>query len=458
MVKKTVQKGRVYVETTKGFFPYETLQKAEIQSNSKQLDSTLKWMTLNNLVPPPYNPIQLLGLYESNSIFWRCVNQLAIDVAGLGYSLPLRDDKKDNEGELNRINEFLDHKNSDDDRIRGIFKKLLIDWGVLGYFGIEVARNIKGDVAELYHVPAHTLKVHKSKRKYCQVRNNQKAWFKKFGEPKNINVKTGKIMSGKSRGKEVANELIFGKNHYPKSDHYGAPNILSAIGDVVGLIGLRDYNLAFFENYGVPSALIVLEGEWEIGSDKVVRDFLNKELKGNENAHRSLVVSQPNNCKFHYEKLSVDVKEGSFKLYEKQRQEDILIAYSMPPERIGIRVVGKLGGNVAEEATKVYVQSVVEPLQLDLEEIMNDQLIQSEIYRFKFNDIDTRDLIALSERLVKEVGSAIKTPNQAINEIGVYKPYPEGDKYYIATNLIPVGEVEDENKLSKEDEDLAANA
>lgn len=449
MAKAKVKKGRaVYVETSKGVYPYEMLQKAET-TNSKQLQAVSKWMTMNDLMPPPYPPMSLLNLYESNSVFFRCVNQLAIDVAGLGWSLQLKEDKTDNKPELNRLNEFLKHKNSDDDKLRNIFKKLLIDWGSIGYFGLEIARNNKGDIGELFHVPSHTLKVHKDKKKYAQVRNNKKVWFKKFGEEGNISAKTGKEFTGRGNRRDRANEMIFYKNYYPKSDYYGVSNIISAVGDIMGLIGLRDFNLAFFENYGIPAALIVLEGDWDDDAPDIVSDFINKEAKGASNAHRTLVIAQPDKCKFTYQKLGVDVKESSFKLYEKTRQEDILIAYSMPPERIGIRIVGKLGGNVAEEATKIYVQGVVEPLQLDLEEII-DEILQSEIYDFKFKDIDTRDLIALSERLTKEVGSGMKTPNEARNELGE-KPYDGGDKFYVGSNLVEAGEAETIG-LSKEDE------
>ncbi len=444
VAKEKIEKGRVFVQTTKGIVPYHILQKAqEDVGNSQQLQATQKWMTLNDLVPPPYDPMSFLNLYESNSVFYRCVGQLAIDIAGLGWSLQLRDDKKDSTSEHGRITELLENINPDEP-FRKILEKLLIDWGIIGYFGLEVARNRKQDIAEIYHVPAHTLRVHKDRDKYCQIRNNKKAWFKKFGITQNISTKTGKDISGNSR--DAANELIFYKNYYPKSDYYGAPNILSAVGDIMGLIGLRDYNLAFFENYGVPAALIVLEGDWDVGSDKKISEFLNTELKGSENAHRTLVVTQPDKCKFHYEKLGVEVKESSFKLYEKTRQEDILIAYSMPPQRIGVQVVGKLGGNMAEEATKIYVQSVVEPLQLDIESIINNLLIQSEIYRFKFNDIDTRDKDALSDRLVKEIGVGLKNPNEGRNELGL-KPYPEGDKFFMQSSLIPIGEAEEVNKF-----------
>ena len=225
----------------------------------------------------------------------------------------------------------------------------------------------------------------------------------------------------------------------------------------MGLIGLRDYNLAFFENYGIPAALIVLEGGWDPDSQNKIAEFINKESKGSANAHRTLVVSSPSGVsaeenKFHYEKLSVDVKEGSFKLYEKSRQENILVAYSMPSQRIGITpTVGKLGGNVAAEQTKLYVQGVVEPLQLDFEEIINNQLLQSEIYDFKFKDIDTRDLIAISEKNNKEIASGARSPNEARNELGL-KPYVMGDKFYVGSNLIEAGEADVDTKLSKEDE------
>lgn len=451
MAEKKIQKGSVYIETSKGVLPYEMLRKAEIKSSSKQLQQYQEWLTENGLIPPPYTPKSFLTLYESNPIFWRCVNQLATDVAGLGWKLHIREDKKDDKKELTRLNDFLKHPNPDES-FRSLLRQFLIDWGTIGWFGIECSRNQLGEVGEIFYVPAHTLRVHKKKKKYAQIRNNKKVWFKKFGEVKDISAKDGTPMAGKGKGR--ANELIYYRNFYPKSDFYGVPNIISAVGDVIGMIGLRDYNLAFFENFGIPAALIVLEGEWEPNSDKKVSNFINKEIKGTDNAHRTLVVKQPNECKFHYQKLGIEVKEASFKLYEQARRDDILIAYSMPPDRIGVqRRVGSLSGSIAEEATKIYVQSVVEPLQLDLEEIINNKLLQSEVYEFKFKNVDLRDYDKLVERLIKEVGHAIKTPNEARNELGL-KPYEGGDKFYIASSLLHIGEPNLGDELSKAEKEF----
>ena len=444
--KKQIKKSSVYIETSKGVYPYEVLQKAE-KTTSKQVKLSNKWLSENDLIPPPYSPDTLLTLYESNPIFWRCVNQLAIDVTGLGWNLQLIEGKTKSESELKRLHEFLDSPNKNE-ALRSIFKSLLIDWGAIGDFGIEVVRNNKQEVAEIYHVPAQTINVHSSNEKYCQKRNQKKVWFKKFGLEENISAKDGEKTTGKS--KDSANELIFYKNNYPRSDYYGVPNAISAIGDILGLIGLRDYNLAFFENYGVPSAIIVLEGDWDEGADRKIAKFLNKEVQGTDNAHRTLVVTQEENCKFTYEPIESKVKEGSFRLYEQTRRDDILIAYSMPPERIGIRVTGALGANVALEATRSYVQGVVEPLQTDIEDIVNGKLLNSEIYTFKFENIDLRNYTEEVERMNKQIEHGVLTPNEVRNELGL-KPYPDGDKFYLMSNLLAIGEPPAE--LSKTEKD-----
>jgi len=440
------KKGNVLVQTTKGIYAYDLLAKAKKES-SKQLKQNQQFLTQAGLVEPPYSPAAFLVLLESNVTFARCVKQIAIDVAGLGWSLQLRTDKKDDKTELERIQAFLEHPNPGCS-FRAVLKELLIDWGSIGWFGLEVIRaKDKEHVAEIYHVPAYTIKVHREKNKYCQIRDTKKVWFKKFGYEKDITAKDGRESKTKSN---AANELIFHKNYYPRSDYYGVPDVLPAIGDVIGAISQRDYNLAFFQNYGIPAAIIVLEGEWEEGSDKQVKQFVNNRLRGTENAHSTMVVKQPDGCKFIYTPLVGNPKEGSFKLYEQERRNNIMIAYSMPPERIGVRVIGKLGGNVASEATKIYVQSVIEPLQLDLEEIINDKLLQSEIYEFKFNDIDCRNYDAEVTQHNSLVEHGIETPNEARRDLGIGKGYPEGDKFYIGSAFVEVGEPDE--LLSKAEE------
>jgi PBSX family phage portal protein len=441
-----IKKGSVYIQTSKGVFPQSILKSAEIAKPSKQIKAENKWILQNGLIQPPYPFKVFQELREASSVFDSCVKQIASDVAGNGWTLNLREGQKDNKQEYGRLKAFLDNPNPEDS-LRRMFEQLIMDLGTIGNFALEIARDTEGKVVNTYYIPAHTIRVHKSKEKYCQVRDVKKVWFKSVGNEENISSKTGETAT---EDNDIAHELIYYKNFYARSDYYGMPDILSAIGSVMGLVGLRDYNLSFFENYGVPAAIIILEGQWEDGSDKKITEFLDTEIKSSNNAHKTLTVMQPDGCKFTYQKLNVDVKESSFKLYEQMRRDDILMVYSMPPERIGIRVTGSLGGNVAEEATKIYLSSVVEPLQADLEEVVNNYLLKSEVYEFKFKDVDIRNLTADVDRMSKEIEHGLSTPNEARAELG-RNPYPEGDVFYMLSSLIPIGDANaDMSKTEKE--------
>ncbi len=437
------KKGRVYIATDQGRIV--SANKLErIEKSSQQIEKENLSMMDKGLIARPYNCDTFLELYESNPVFFATVNQVARDVAGLGWKLLLREGKEENKTEKEELETFL-KKPNDKESLRNLFKSLLIDWGVIGYYGIEPVRNDGGKVAEMYRVPARTLWAHKDREKFCQQREGKCVWFKQFGAEKNINMETGD--EGEFKNKN-ANELIYSKNDYPRNDYYGMPYILPAVGSVFSLIGIRDFNLSFFTNYGIPAYLVTLEGDWEDGSEKKITDYLNNEVRGSDNAHKTLVLTQPEGCKAVFDALSTEVKEGSFKLYQQILREDILASYSMPPYRLGINIVGKLGGSNIMEATEIYKNGVVEPLQMDLESIMNDKIIKEgmsfESYEFKFNDLDIRDLGVEIERYNKLIEHAAMTPNQAITLLGLGETYTEGNKYYVMSSLIEIGESDKE--------------
>lgn len=456
---KAITKGKgkaMFVRTNKGIYPMSALDgfaitKTEyVSGDSKQLKQLNDFISQNGLIDPIYSGSAFLSLYESTPVFYACVQQIAKDVAGLGWTLNLEEGENKDDNQVKAAKDFLKNINPEMP-LRMLFKELLIDWGTIGYFGIEIVRDKTDKISKAYRLPAHTLWMHESKKKFCQIRDEKKRWFRAFNAPK-IRAEDGKEDTNGD-----ATEVIYYKNPYPKSDYYGVPNIISAVGDVIGLISARDYNINFFSNYGIPTAIITLTGEWEEDAEEKIKKFLSSEVKGLENAHRSLVLSQTEECKVEVTPIDTNVKEGSFNIYERTRKENILISYSMPPERIGVRVTGELGGNVAQEATKVYVSGVVDPLQQDMEDIINLLLDSLEVnsYTFKFNDIDIRDTKVLTELLCKQVEHGIKSPNQARRILGD-QPYEGGDRYYILSNLLPIDSVPlpgDDELLEEDDED-----
>lgn len=451
--------GNSYIYTSKGLFPISVLKTAENKKRktaSKQLKEDKQWMSDKGLVPYPFEVATLLELKDNCAYFDKCVKQIAKDVMGQGWRLELKEGKKESQKEKEQILYFIENSGGDrDETFEETLERGLIDWGFIGWWGWEVSRDDKGLVNGLWHVPAQTFYVHESHEKYCQKRSQKEAWFKRFGLEDDISLTTGADITeerikelkedpdSKKAEDETANELIYYKNYYPQSEFYGAPNILPSIGAVMGLIGVRDYNLAFFENYGIPAALIILKGRWSKDTAKQITDFIDVELKGSEQSHKTFCIHPNKDSEFEYIKLGIEIKEGSFKLYQKSLRDEILLDYSMPPYRIGVAEVGALGGSTAGESTKIYAQSVIAPLEDVVERLVTKKLFQqglkADSYIFQLNELNLEDLDAEAARDAIYFGIGALTSNQILKHQGK-EGYPEGDQYFVNTSFVPVGE------------------
>jgi len=441
-IEEKTEYGEVFVATDKGLFPISILKQAASKrgGKSKQLKEE-HWAIEHGLVPHPYAVGEFLAMQDNCGYFDACVRQIASDVIGQGWKLIPVKEGQENAKEKDDITEFLLDPNADSDEdIADIVEKSVIDWGVIGWWAFEVARDSDGKVNGLWHTPAHTIKVHKSKLKYCQTRNSKKMWFRKFGSDEKISAATGEVVKSSVN---FANEMLFGKRYYPASDYYGVPAILPSVASVFGLMGIRDYNLSFFENYGVPQALVVLKGRWKAASAKKITDFIDVEIKGSANAHKTLVIKPPRDGDVTWIPLANKVDEAAFKIYIKILQQDVLSSYKMPPYRIGIAEVGSLGGGVAEEMTKIYGNSIVAPLKKSSANMITKKIMRQglgyETYRFEWLPLDTRDMDALVKRLQTLVSIGAMTPSMAAVEVG--RPaYAEGEQYFVAANYVPIGE------------------
>lgn len=470
--KTELRKGKAFIYTSKGHLvSLKKLDRYEVKKTSKQLKEDRQYFKEKGLVSPPYDPSVFLDYYESNGYLMRSVDQVAQDVGGLGYTLKpkeevdLKANKKAQEIK-GKMDKLLLRPNDEDSLIQ-ILKRLITDWGSMGWWCLEIVRNMKDEIAELHYVPAHTIRVHEKSNKFCQVRyiKGKKAhrWFKNFGYEKDVHKDSGeeKQKNGITEA-DRANELIFYKNFTSRSDYYGTPNILGSIGAVLSLIGIRDYNLSFFENYGVPSALVVLQGEWDEDSDKTIKEFLDTEIKGSENAHKTLVLQIPEEGgKLEWIPLETKKKdEGGFKIYLKMQRDEVLVAYSMPPYKLGIAEEGALGGNTAKESNINYIFSMIRPLQLDLEFIFNGRILPTfyekdkeknftPLFDFLLKVTDTRDLDAEVKRCFQLFSVGAMNPNQIRKKLDLGDAYDEGEQYHIGAQFKPIGE-EVTEKLASE--------
>lgn len=475
--KKKVK--RTYVATTDGnVFPYATLElsaiyksningektksdKDDIEKDSQQTGEQSSLVSSQKLAGKPYDPALFYWMYNNSVYVRRCVDQIASDVAGTGYTIKRKEDKPENAQEEDAINELMEHPNDEDASIEDLWQKFLIDRNLIGYAGIEVARDLEGTVNGLWHMNAGRLWVHKDKSKGLFAEKNsfgvqKEKWFIRFGmtddsgNPLQVDKTTGK--AGDVEFKDRAHEIIYNKIYYPLSSYYGAPPITPASGDVVVGVGARDYNISFFINFGIPAMMIMLSGEWEDDAEpdeealvEIIKRQL-KEIKGAENNHRSIVIQTPEGCELKIEKLNVEVKEGSFRLIKADVSQDVMVAYGMPPYRIGLAKTGSLAGNVADEMLRTYISGVVEPGQLIIERLMNNLYKKGlgiESYELKLRDVELWDEKAQAEISAMLIRTGQRTPNEIRREQG--KPeYIGGDTYYMESNLLGIGEDETE--------------
>lgn len=478
------RQGQVFAYTQTGNI-IRISKKKEGGLTSKQLKEDKSYWREKGLLAPPYDPDSILTYYESNIYFMRTVDQIAQDVAGQGYKFEARegvDPEKDEKAKAfqEKAEKLLNRPNDDYDLIEMI-KRLIIDWGSTGWMNWELPRTGEGDIGSMYHVPAYTIRVHRDGKKYCQTRyvkgKRTRMWFKKFGEEGDIQAENGEVIKDKAKKeeKDIANDMIMDLNYYIKDSFYGTPNILGSLGAVISMIGIRDFNLSFFENFGVPAALVILYGNWKPGSDTDIKNFIETEIRGSENAYKTLVLQAPEQTETGLSKeeqkgiewipLMTDVKEGSFmKDYYIQMRNEELVAYSMPHYRIGIVETGALGGSSVEEMTDAYIDSTVKPLQTKVENIFNFKILPTLMEEpkegeepevpllFKLIPPDVRNMEKLITRAIKSFRHAALTVNElrAIEGRTAIEKEEGGDDRYIEKGLIKVGEED----LEKEEEAL----
>ncbi len=443
------------------FVRQDILEQYAVKSESKKLppDSFSESYGKLGLVQPLYNPEALARLLELNTYHYRCCRTKARETAGLGWVLKPTDEENGYEenDSYRRLEAFF---NNLPEPVSTMFNKAMFDHESIGYGAIELARegnDPEGEPALLEHIPAHTLRRHKDLKRFVQQRGNKKRWFKLAGYEYDVDFETGwEYELGSLAPERRATEIIWVMNYTPRSDYYGLPDVIPAIGAIHGDLSRRDYNINFFDNYGVPAYAVFITGNYEdedeldAEGNPTGKTVLESEIeahfeKVNKNPHSTLILSIPTRdregeVKVELKPLAQETKEASFRLYRKDNRDEVLSAHGVPPYRAGIAEEGSLGGSTAKESTEIYKRSIIEPRQETLESLINQEVILKgfgiEDWMFEFAEIDTTDQkhdLEICKGLF-ELGAM--TPNQIIrhfkDQFGLEESeQPAMDAHYI---------------------------
>lgn len=423
-------------------------QFATKSGDSKQLspDAFKEQYGKNGLKEPLYNFEALAQLLEVNPYHYRAVKTKARDVAGLGWKLePNEHIDNPSEEEKKKALALLERPNADM-HLSEINDQVMVDFEAMGNGYHEVMRDkLKdGEVIGLEHIPAHTVRRHSDLKRYVQKRSGVEVWFKAFGFEYDVDAETGKLYDlGSLDESRRANEILHIKNYTSRSDYYGLPDIVPAMGSVLGDKERQEYNISFFENHAVPAYAVTVTGaDLDDDTERQIKKFFQQNVKQAQQS--TLVVTAQKDeaddsadpIEMNFQALSTDTKEASFRMYRQDNRDEILSANGVPPYRAGITVEGTLGGSSAEESTEIYKQSIIKPRQELMENQINRHILEEGLdikdWRFRFEEIDTRNIDKEMSRMSKFIKNAMFSPNKALEEMG-YEPVkdPNMDKRYL---------------------------
>ena len=104
-------------------------------------------------------------------------------------------------------------------------------------------------------------------------------------------------------------------------------------------------------------------------------------------------------------------------------RNEIISAHGIPPYRIGVYETGQLAGNLGQESTIIYNESIIKPRQRVYKNLINFYVLPSldiTDWEWELNSIDVTDIDKELERIVKMVDKAMATPNEGLAFIGDY--------------------------------------
>jgi len=385
-----------------------------------------------NIVQPLYNLSALANLTEVNPFHQRCVNTKAQDIAGTGYEIRQRKDDPD-EAEREKLENFFDEGKP----INVNLRKFETDYHSTGNGYLELVREghtPKGEYKIIKHIPSHTMRVHRDQNRYVQIRGTRKVWFKSPDFKKDVHKETGSIHElGELSREERASEVLHDMNYSSRSDFYGLPDTISALGAIQGHLSQRDYNIKFFENFGIPAYAVYITGdydlEYEEGDEeptivKQIRRYLDKVQ---EEPHSNLVFGIPSGSengkvRIEFEPLAIETKDAAFRMYRKDNRDEVIVAHGVPPYRIGLAETGSLGGSTAKESTKIYKTSIVAPRQTSIEYLMNRYVLRRNLeirgWKFVLPSLEVTDEQTDRETLESLFERGGASPNDLIRNLG----------------------------------------
>ena len=306
----------------------------------------------------------------------------------------------------------------------------MLDYRTYTHAAFEIIKDTTGQLQGFKHIRALSIAICKGGDSAMQRVGAQTRYFKIFGRRKKehenleLHDTTGK-WSDNVPFESKATEIVWLNAHGPDSDYYHEPCYLPVINTILSDEYLREYNKRGLQASGVPNYLITVTGNFEPGerdphtSMTAFEEDLEKSFKELPNKPGTALVltlgsmEPTGNINTNVHKLSSELREASFEKYRESNMKEILAAHKVPPGRLGISMDGALGGAVDIERNKNYNNHIVKPLQLMLDNILNQiikEIMLVNDWNHQYKSLDIRDIGSEFDMALKAVQNGAMKP------------------------------------------------
>ncbi len=433
---------------------------------SNQIDPFANDYQNDQVLSPPYD-LKLLSQLASeySAPLKQCIEVTKTNVVGHGWGLQptkwwaddVKTPPKEAIDERNRLMRLFSHPNRKDSFVR-LMRMVKQDQEEMAMGYLEIVRNRASEIDTLLHLPSYSMRwtkrdtewtnfeqtvrledgtIDKIQRKekfrrYVQrIDGMNKAYFKEFGDPRKISVKTGKEVSSGP----LANEVILFSLE-PSSTTYPLPRWFA---NVIGILGAHEadtVNHLYFGNKTIPPLVITVSGG-SLTQETVNRlgDEFAKELQGVTNFEKVLILEATpaqvgemagekiSPVKIEVKPLTDAIKDDArFLGYRDAVAKSVRSDYRLPPVLLGL--AEEYNRATVVEAARVAEEQVFEPQRKEDEHTLaNTVLADMEIkyWTLEFLGGKTSDYVDMLDAIgkVKEmvpIGQVQKIVNMMLGE------------------------------------------
>lgn len=408
-MSKRKNSGRMSARIIKAHPASEMVKKADTSTQIEAQDA----FNSGEWISPPIDQRTLAKMVSESSILPQCIRAYKNNIAGFGIGVRYNVDEeetKDMAAEYTRMEEIIELLTIEQDT-KEVFEDLIEARETYGVAFLEVIRNLAGEVVQVefikhtttirmteplepyvpYTYYHHGLQITRRKKykKYRQQIGGKTVYYKEFGDPRIMDIKTGKYTEEAIPINRRANEIMeFAIGTKP----YGE---IRWIGQILGVDGSRraeNLNNNYFVNGRHTPMMIVVEGGTltDESYDKLT-EYMN-DIKG-ENGQHAFIVLEAENTEQRTdfetdEKPKIEIKDLAsilqkdelFQEYLDNNRRRVQSAFLLPDLYVGYTT--DFNRATALTAKEVTEEQVFQPERISLAWAINNRLLNG--YQFKY--------------------------------------------------------------------------